>query len=223
MTAKRRTAAQAAQVLASLGIERSEASDRDDGDVSAVWATVYFDGDSVKVADDYLELVGQCAERFKASRSGTLIVSGHAAGVEEPEQEVLLSHARTRAVATLLEALGVLSHQILCVSRGANEPLVDPSDSARRWINRRVEIREGALLPRPPAWAQQRRKKKAVVAKAAAPRAATAAAPRAATSDAAAPKAATSKGAVPEAAAREASASEAAVTKATKTRAARKR
>jgi len=160
MAGKPRTAEQAAALLASLGIERSEDAARDETGLSAVWATVYFDGDSVDVGDDYVELVRQCAERFKDSRAGTLIVSGHAAGVDEPEQEVLLSHARTRAVAELLESLGVLSHQILCVSRGANEPLVDPSDPARRWINRRVEIREGALVPRPPAWAQQRRKKK---------------------------------------------------------------
>ncbi len=112
------------------------------------------------MASDYHELVRQCAQRFNATPGGMLIVSGHSAGVDEPGQELELSHHRTRAVARLLEQLGVNSHQIVCVSRGANEPLVDPSDSARRWINRRVEIREGALTPRPPAWAQQRRHKR---------------------------------------------------------------
>ena len=219
MAAKRRTAAQAAELLANLGIESSEGSERDDSGASAVWATVYFDGDVMEVADDYVELVGQCAERFKASRAGTLIVSGHAAGVDEPEQELLLSHARTRAVATLLEALGVLSHQILCVSRGANEPLVDPSDSARRWINRRVEIREGALVPRPPAWAQQRRKKKAAVAKAAA---AETTAPRVSATKAATTGAATTKAATTKAATTRAAAPKAATTRAATTRSARK-
>lgn len=159
MTGKRRTAAEAAALLATLGAGRSvDAPDAARNEV--IDATIYFDGDSVEVASDYLDLVRQCADRFKATPGGMLIVSGHSTGIDEPEQEVELSHHRTRAVARLLEQLGVNSHQIVCVSRGANEPLVDPSDSARRWINRRVEIREGSLAPRPPAWAQQRRHKR---------------------------------------------------------------
>jgi len=159
MTQRRRTAAEAAALLASLGIERSVDAPDATGS-GAVDATIYFDGDSVEVAADYHELVRQCALQFNATRGGMLIVSGHSAGIEEPEKDLELSHHRTRAVAQLLEQLGVNSHQIVCVSRGANEPLVDPSDSARRWINRRVEIREGSLTPRPPAWAQQRRAKR---------------------------------------------------------------
>lgn len=188
MTGRRRTAAEAAALLASLGGGRSvDAPDaaRDD----AIDATIYFDGNSVEVASDYFELVRQCADRFNATPGGMLIVSGHSTGIDEPEHEVELSHHRTRAVARLLEQLGVNSHQIVCVSRGANEPLVDPSDSARRWINRRVEIREGSMTPRPPAWAQQRRhKRNAAQAKAAA---GTTAAPGAAKAAPAAVKPAT--------------------------------
>jgi len=161
MPQKRRTAADAAAVIESLGLHRQEA-DQETGNEQPASAIIYFDGDSVDIASDYLDLVRESAERFKASKSGLLVVSGHAVGIDEPDHEVQLSHQRTRAVAELLEKLGVLSHQIICVSRGANEPLVDPSDSARRWINRRVEIREGALVPRPPAWAQQRRRKQPV-------------------------------------------------------------
>jgi hypothetical protein len=162
MPQKRRTAADAAAVIESLGLHRQEA-DQEAGNVQPASAIIYFDGDSVDIASDYIDLVRSSAERFKASKAGLLIVAGHAVGIDEPDHEVQLSHLRTRSVADLLEKLGVLSHQIICVSRGANEPLVDPSDSARRWINRRVEIREGALVPRPPAWAQQRRKKKPAV------------------------------------------------------------
>ncbi|MEK9776250.1 MAG: OmpA family protein [Quisquiliibacterium sp.] len=159
MPQKRRSAADAAAVIESLGLAGQQPGQGQDGEQPAS-AIIYFDGDSVEVAPDYLEMVHRSAERFKASQAGLLVVAGHAVGVDEPEHEVELSHLRTRAVASLLEKQGVLSHQIICVSRGANEPLVDPSDSARSWINRRVEIREGALVPRPPAWAQQRRKKK---------------------------------------------------------------
>jgi hypothetical protein len=162
MPQKRRTAAEAAAVIESLGLQRQNA-DQDAGNEQAACAIIYFEGDSVEIASDYIELVRSSAERFKASKAGLLVVAGHAVGIDEPDHEVQLSHLRTRTVAELLEKLGVLSHQIICVSRGANEPLVDPSDSARRWINRRVEIREGALVPRPPAWAQQRRKKKPAV------------------------------------------------------------
>jgi hypothetical protein len=163
---RRRSPADAAAILASLGIDKAAEQESAGPDQERSYATVYFDGDSVVVGDDYLDLVRQCAERFVARPAGLMIIAGHAMAVDEPEQEVELSHRRTRAVATLLEELGVASHQIVCVSRGANEPLVDPSDSARRWINRRVEISEGALVPRAPAWAQQRRKKKAAAAKA---------------------------------------------------------
>ncbi len=163
---RRRSPADAAAVMASLGIENAADAQGAGPDEEKTYATIYFDGDSVVVGADYLDLVRQCAERFIARPAGLLIISGHAMAVDEPETEVELSHSRTRAVATLLEELGVASHQIVCVSRGANEPLVDPTDSARRWINRRVEIREGALVPRAPAWAQQRRKKKGTASKA---------------------------------------------------------
>lgn len=162
---RRRSPADAAAILASLGLDNAADAQAAGPDEEKTYATVYFDGDSVLVGADYIDLVRQCAERFIARPAGLLIVSGHAMSMDEPETEVELSHNRTRAVATLLEELGVASHQIVCVSRGANEPLVDPTDSARRWINRRVEIREGALVPRAPAWAQQRRKKKAAAAK----------------------------------------------------------
>ena len=158
---RRRSPADAAAVRASLGLDQSNDAEAAGPDEEKTYATVYFEGDSVQVGADYLDLVRQCAERFISRPAGLLIVSGHAMSFDEPDQEVALSHSRTRSVATLLEELGVASHQIVCVSRGANEPLVDPTDSARRWINRRVEIREGALVPRAPAWAQQRRKKKA--------------------------------------------------------------
>ena len=162
---RRRSPADAAAILESLGIDKTADQEDAGPDQERSYATVYFDGDSVVVGDDYLDLVRQSAERFIARPAGLMIIAGHAMAVDEPEQEVELSHRRTRAVATLLEQLGVASHQIVCVSRGANEPLVDPSDSARRWINRRVEISEGALVPRAPAWAQQRRKKKAAATK----------------------------------------------------------
>ena len=123
--------------------------------------TIYFEGDEVEVAEPYRVLIKQSAERFNNKPAGMLIVSGHASSFDEPDEEVQLSLRRTRRVAKLLERYGVPSHQIVCVSRGANEPLVDPSDLERRWINRRVEVKEGSRVPRPPAWAQQRKKRKA--------------------------------------------------------------
>jgi hypothetical protein len=124
-------------------------------------ATIYFEGDDVEVAEVYRSMIKQCAERFNNKPAGMLIVSGHASSFDEPDEEVQLSLLRTRRVAKMLERYGVPSHQIVCVSRGANEPLVDPADTERRWINRRVEVKEGSRVPRPPAWAQQRKKRKA--------------------------------------------------------------
>ncbi len=156
MASKLRPPAEAAKFRARLGIGKTD--DDDSGPAKAA-VTIYFERDSIKVEGEYAALVRACAERFNAKPAGMLIVSGHATSADEPEHEVKLSHRRTRSVAKLLEDLGVPSHQIVCVSRGANEPLVDASDTASRWINRRVEIREGDLVPRPPAWARQRRKK----------------------------------------------------------------
>ena len=133
----------------------------DESEAPKANATIYFEGDEVEVAEAYRAMIKQCAESFNDKHAGMLIVSGHASSFDEPDEEVQLSLRRTRRVARLLERYGVASHQIVCVSRGANEPLVDPADTERRWINRRVEVKEGSRVPRPPAWAQQRKKRKA--------------------------------------------------------------
>ncbi len=133
----------------------------DESDTPKANATIYFEGDEVEVAEAYRAMIRQCAQSFNDKPAGMLIVSGHASSFDEPDEEVQLSLRRTRRVARLLERFGVASHQIVCVSRGANEPLVDPADTERRWINRRVEVKEGSRVPRPPAWAQQRKKRKA--------------------------------------------------------------
>ncbi|MCL4184719.1 MAG: OmpA family protein [Burkholderiaceae bacterium] len=119
---------------------------------------VYFDGDSTRVAEQYHAMIRAQAERFNAGPGGTLIVSGHANPVDEPEAAVQLSMNRTQAVAALLERYGVQSHRIVRVSHGANAPIVDMSDESSRWINRCVEIRHGGLAPRQPVWSQRSRK-----------------------------------------------------------------
>lgn len=119
---------------------------------------VYFDGDSTCVAEQFHDAIRQQAERFKAAPGGTLIVSGHANPVDEPEAAVQLSMHRTQAVAALLEQFGIQSHRIVRVSHGANAPVVDLSDESSRWINRCVEIRHGGLAPRKPVWSQRLRK-----------------------------------------------------------------
>lgn len=121
-------------------------------------ARIYFDGDSTCVEQQYHDVIRQQAERFKAGPGGTLIVSGHANPVDEPEAAVQLSMHRTQAVAALLEQFGVQSHRIVRVSHGSNAPVVDLSDESSRWANRCVEIRHGGLSPRQPVWSQRLRK-----------------------------------------------------------------
>lgn len=119
---------------------------------------VYFEGDCTSVSEEYLGLIREQAERFNTGPGGTLIVSGHANPVEEPEAAVQLSMSRTQAVATLLERFGVQSHRIVRVSHGSNAPIVDYADESVRWVNRCVEIRHGGLTPRQPVWSQRTRK-----------------------------------------------------------------
>lgn len=119
---------------------------------------VFFDGDSTAIHDDYVNLIRDHAERFNTGPGGTLIVSGHANPVEDPEEAVALSMDRTHAVATLLEKFGVQSHRIVRVSHGANAPIADVSDKQANWANRCVEIRHGSLTPRQPVWSQRTRK-----------------------------------------------------------------
>jgi outer membrane protein OmpA-like peptidoglycan-associated protein len=119
---------------------------------------VYFEGDCTSVSEEYLQLIREQAERFNTGPGGTLIVSGHANPVEEPEAAVQLSMSRTQAVATLLERFGVQSHRIVRVSHGSNAPIVDYADESVRWVNRCVEIRHGGLTPRQPVWSQRTRK-----------------------------------------------------------------
>ncbi len=127
-------------------------------DAAADAARVYFEGDSISVNEQYHEVIREQAERFNAGPGGTLIVSGHANPVDEPEAAVQLSMHRTQAVAALLEHFGVQSHRIVRVSHGANAPIVDLSDESVSWVNRCVEIRHGALSPRQPVWSQRSRK-----------------------------------------------------------------
>jgi outer membrane protein OmpA-like peptidoglycan-associated protein len=148
-SAKRHVAAAAAAVRA-----RPPASE----DAADSTVRVYFEGDSVCVGDEYLEVIREQAERFNAGPGGTLIVSGHANPVAEPEAAVQLSMNRTQAVATLLERFGVQSHRIVRVSHGSNAPIADYSDESVSWVNRCVEIRHGALTPRQPVWSQRTRK-----------------------------------------------------------------
>lgn len=128
----------------------------EDGAESTV--RVYFEGDCTSVAEEYLELIREQAQRFNTGPGGTLIVSGHANPVEEPEAAVQLSMSRTQAVATLLEGFGVQSHRIVRVSHGSNAPIVDYADESVSWVNRCVEIRHGGLTPRQPVWSQRTRK-----------------------------------------------------------------
>ena len=119
---------------------------------------IFFDGDSIDIRDDYIDLIRLHAERFNTGPGGTLIVSGHANPVEDPEEAVALSMDRTHAVASLLEKFGVQSHRIVRVSHGANAPIADATDNKANWANRCVEIRHGSLTPRQPVWSQRSRK-----------------------------------------------------------------
>lgn len=119
---------------------------------------IFFDGDSTAIHDDYVDLIRNHAQRFNTGPGGTLIVSGHANPVEDPEEAVALSMDRTHAVATLLEKFGVQSHRIVRVSHGANAPIADVADNKANWANRCVEIRDGSLTPRQPVWSQRSRK-----------------------------------------------------------------
>lgn len=127
--------------------------------IQAAEATrIYFDGDSIEVRDSDVAVIEEQARRFMAGPGGTLIVSGHANPVSEPQEAVDLSMNRTHAVAVLLERFGVQSHRIVRVSHGANAPFADAADEQANWANRCVEIRHGGLVPRQPVWSQRSRK-----------------------------------------------------------------
>ncbi len=150
-SAKRRIAAAAPRA----GADSRPAASGDGADSTV---RVYFEGDSTSVSEEYLGLIREQAQRFNMGPGGTLIVSGHANPVAEPEAAVQLSMNRTQAVATLLESFGVQSHRIVRVSHGSNAPIVDYADESVSWVNRCVEIRHGALTPRQPVWSQRTRK-----------------------------------------------------------------
>ena len=71
---RRRSPADAAAILASLGLDNAADAQAAGPDEEKTYATVYFDGDSVLVGADYIDLVRQCAERFIARPAGLLIV-----------------------------------------------------------------------------------------------------------------------------------------------------
>ncbi|MGD9943017.1 MAG: OmpA family protein [Burkholderiaceae bacterium] len=125
---------------------------------------VYFDGDSVDVAEQFHESIRLQAERFVAGPGGTLVVSGHANPADAEDDAVRLSMDRTGAVAQLLERFGVQSHRIIRVSHATatgDEAGRQPAASCATLAGeqrRYVEIRLGGLMPRQTVWSQRTKK-----------------------------------------------------------------
>ena len=101
---------------------------------------IYFEYDSSALTLES-EAIVQAHAQYLASASGVgVILEGHADERGTREYNLALGEDRAKAVATLMQALGVTAGRIQTISYGEERPVSLGSDETAWALNRRVEI-----------------------------------------------------------------------------------
>ena len=101
---------------------------------------VYFDYNSSSLTFESDEVVQAHAQYLASSPGLQIILEGHADERGTREYNLALGEDRAKAVANVMEALGVSSGRIQIVSYGEERPVALGYDEAAFALNRRVEI-----------------------------------------------------------------------------------
>jgi peptidoglycan-associated lipoprotein len=105
--------------------------------------TIYFDFDSANL-DDHSRAVVEAHARYLAANPGVKVVlEGHADERGTREYNLALGERRAKAVAQLMETLGVSPAVISPISYGEEKPVAMGHDESAWHLNRRVEILYG--------------------------------------------------------------------------------
>ena len=102
--------------------------------------TIYFEFDSSKIAEEYLDLITAHGQYLAANPQLKMRVEGHADERGSREYNVALGERRAKAVERLLRFQGVSETQLEVVSFGEELPVAFGHDEAAWRLNRRVEL-----------------------------------------------------------------------------------
>lgn len=111
-------------------------------DSSSVLAerVIYFDFDSSKVDEDYVELVKHHGKYLSLNADVTIRLEGHTDERGTREYNVALADRRAQAVKSLLMFQGASSDQITIISYGEEKPAILGNDEEAWRLNRRAEL-----------------------------------------------------------------------------------
>lgn len=101
---------------------------------------IYFDFDSSKVADDFIELVKHHGRYLSANSSASIRLEGHTDERGTREYNVALGDRRAQAVKRLLMFQGASSSQVAIISYGEEKPASLGHDESAWHLNRRAEL-----------------------------------------------------------------------------------
>ena len=101
---------------------------------------IYFDFDSSKVADDFVELVKHHGRYLSANPSASIRLEGHTDERGTREYNIALGDRRAQAVKRLLMFQGASSDQVTIISYGEEKPASLGHDESTWHLNRRAEL-----------------------------------------------------------------------------------
>ena len=101
---------------------------------------VYFDFDSSKVGDDYVELVKHHGRYLSSNPSASIRLEGHTDERGTREYNIALADRRAQAVKRLLMFQGASDNQVTIISYGEEKPATLGHAEAAWSMNRRAEL-----------------------------------------------------------------------------------
>ena len=101
---------------------------------------IYFDFDSSKVADDFVELVKHHGRYLSANSNASIRLEGHTDERGTREYNIALGDRRAQAVKRLLMFQGASSDQVTIISYGEEKPASLGHDESTWHLNRRAEL-----------------------------------------------------------------------------------
>lgn len=111
-------------------------------DVNSVLAerVIYFDFDSSKVRDEYVELVKHHGKYLSSNPGAKMRLEGHTDERGTREYNIALADRRAQAVKRLLMFQGATGDQVIIISYGEEKPAIVGHDEAAWQMNRRAEL-----------------------------------------------------------------------------------
>lgn len=101
---------------------------------------VYFDFDSSKVKDDFVELLKHHGKYLAVNKDASVRVEGHTDERGTREYNVALADRRAQSVKRLLLFQGASADQITVISYGEEKPVAMGHDESAWKLNRRAEL-----------------------------------------------------------------------------------